>query len=199
MELSYCLLAVLLCWLCLDPAHTAKTSSSLDDWASRVQRSASHEEWAHAVKRSADFSRLFEEQDETAHIVDVQAYNRQMLAESRAKNRRLRERLLGTGMASAQSIEDSMAMVQTPLPIPGRYMVLFQEGTDDEMLDKTMAVMEQASVASDRRVRATDMVALRHIGKGFTATLNRKAVQLVSMVCLFFCLSVCFVVCLCNY
>lgn len=58
---------------------------------------------------------------------------------------------------------------------------MFQsDAAGDYLLDRTMAIMQKAHRQSKGRIRASDMHPLRHVGKGFTATLNSKAVELMA-------------------
>ena len=80
----------------------------------------------------------------------------------------------------SQSLKDTMQFGTHTKQIRGRYIVMLQDGTNDYTLDRTMAILSKANQDSNRKIRASDMHALRYAGKGFTATLNSKAVELVS-------------------
>ena len=66
-------------------------------------------------------------------------------------------------------------------PIPGRYLVLFKEEQNDNKLDSVIAVLESVNAESHGKVAAKDIEPLRHIGKGFTASLGQTAVEAVSI------------------
>ena len=180
--------------------HYSTAALPLDDWSSTVEKASSHKHWAHIVKRSSYFARYNSDNtpDDTSHIVNVQDYYRQVFDQGwaeddyRKKEKEL-YRLLSkleeaveqdypssSGRVSSQSSEGSVEFGVDTKPIKGRYIVMFQSGADDYVLDRTIAVMERANQQSNRKIRATDMHPLRHVGKGFTATLNAKAVELVS-------------------
>lgn len=172
---------------------------SLEDWSSNVEKASSHRHWAHIVKRSSYFARYNSDSapDDTLHIINVQDYYRQVFDQGWDDDEKTEKelyKLLGkleevveqkyhpnSGWVSSQSSKGSVEFGIATKPIKGRYIVMFQSGADDYMLDHTIAVMETANLQSNRKVRATDMHPLRHIGKAFTATLNAKAVELVSM------------------
>ena len=191
-------LAVLAVLLSLEQCFVL-SGAPLEDWANKVQKAASHKHWEHIVKRSAFSSRFSYDDvvDDTAHIVNVQDYYRTVLDEGWDEYKghedelfnllstleRMVDRTYNRGnldLVTSQSVQNALTFGVHTKPIKGRYMVMFQTGSDDSTIDKTMAVMEKASLVSDRKVRATDMTPLRHAGKGFIATLNRKAVDLVS-------------------
>lgn len=174
---------------------------NLEDWSSNVEKASSHRHWAHIVKRSTYYARYNSDSvpDDTLHIVNVQDYYRQVFDQGwddddyRHSEKEL-YKLLGkleevveqnyhpnSGRVSSQSSTGSMEFGVDTKPIKGRYIVMFQSGADDYVLDHTIAVMQRASQQSNRKIRATDMHPLRHVGKGFTATLNAKAVELVSV------------------
>lgn len=64
-------------------------------------------------------------------------------------------------------------------PIRGRYIVMFESDASDYVLDRTIEILERANVESGRRIRATDFSPIRHLRKGFVATMNAKTVGLV--------------------
>ena len=189
-----CEVTFLLClaYYCLPSA----TALPLEDWAGKVEKASSHNHWEHIVKRSVYRSQYEDSTDETAHIVNVQEYYRTVFSEgwdSYVDNERELFNLLNKlesivdqgyhgshGQVSSQGIDDAIEFGLHMKPIPGRYIVMFQSGAGDYTLDKTIAVMQRANLASNMKIRATDMTPLRFVGKGFTATFNKKAVELVS-------------------
>lgn len=170
----------------------------VDDWADGVEKATDHNHWEHIVKKRASVERHSEDhsEDDTSHIVNIQEYYRAVFDEGwedYEDNEQELFNLLGTlekivkqdtlsphAEATAQKLADVLEFGLHSKPIRGRYIVMFQEGSDDYMLDRTITVLKQANVDSDGRIRATDLHPLRYVGKGFTATLNRKAVDLVS-------------------
>lgn len=155
----------------------------------------SHEHWEHIVRRRS-IAALFEahdQEDETSHIVDIQEYYRKSLDQGWEDNEgelmrllklleRVEERKLVSDeeKASIQDETEHMLEIQVDSkPIKGRYIVMLQKSADDYTLDRTMEVLEKANRESNQRVRASDMVPLRHVGKGFVGTLNRKTLALV--------------------
>lgn len=65
-------------------------------------------------------------------------------------------------------------------PIPGRYLVMLKEDSSDDNLDRVVSVLQLVNTESQGKVAAKDIEPLRHIGKGFTASLGRTAVEAVS-------------------
>lgn len=176
--------------------HWCAAALPLDDWAGEIKKASSHEHWERIVKRSTFISRDDDSVDETAHIVNVQDYYRTVFSEgwdSYRDNERRLFNLLNTletvveqgyneqdrNRVNSQGVENAVEFGLHTKPIRGRYIVMFQSGADDYTLDRTIAVMQRANLASNMKIRATDMGALRYVGKGFTATLNGKAVELV--------------------
>lgn len=194
-----CEVAFLLCLL-HQSCVLGVSALPLNDWASGVEKAASHSHWEHVVRRSAYRARYYSDHivDDTAHIVNVQEYYRDVFDAGwdnyRDNERELFNMLNALENVVAQSYgetsHDDTVMSESmkhamefgihTKRIPGRYIVMFQSDADDYVLDRTMAVMKKANLDSHGRVRATDMHALRYAGKGFTATLNSNAVQLVS-------------------
>jgi len=156
---------------------------------------AKHARWERHVKRSASVERHRRSTgrryiDDTSHIVNVQEYYRTAFSEGwdEPKGEKEKYDLLNSLEAIIQeddryrdSIRDQSASqfgVHSK-PIKGRYLVMFQSNAGDYVLDKTIAILQRAHRSSRGRIRASDMHPLRHVGKGFAATLNYKAVKLV--------------------
>ena len=172
----------------------------LSDWVGNVEKASSHNHWEHMVRRSVYHARYnyHHEEDDTAHIVNVKEYYRNVFDQGWDNYRDNEEELFnmlnalekvvvqGYGRDSfenevrSQDLKQAMEFGIHTKPIRGRYIVMFQSNTDDYTLDRTMAIMSKANRESNMKVRASDMHPLRFAGKGFTATLNRKAVELVS-------------------
>ena len=128
----------------------------------------------------------------TSHIVNVQEYYRQVFNQGwddiNGKELDQLEKVVeqnynsNSDRVSSQSSNHSVNLkfrIYTK-PINGRYIVMFQSGADNYVLDRTINVMKRANEQSNQKIRATDMHPLRHVGKGFIATLNDEAVNLVS-------------------
>lgn len=163
------------------------------------EKAVSHEHWEHIVRRRSAMSRFDSrvEVDETSHIVNVQAYYRQVLEEDwpgyRDNERELFNLLHKLEAVSMQrhlsddqkaSIQEQTAQVLElgvhSKPIKGRFIVMFNANANDYVLDRTVEILQKANRDSKQRVRATDFSTLRNVGKGFIATLNSKSVDLVS-------------------
>ncbi len=190
----------LLCLLHQSCVLGGASALPLGEWVASVEKASNHRHWEHIVRRSAYHARYNSDHvvDDTAHIVNVQEYYQSIFSEGwdnyRDNEKELfnmlnalenvvaqgygRETLENT--VTSQDVKHAMEFGTHTKPIPGRYIVMFQAGTDDYTLDRTMAIMTKANRDSNRKVRASDMNALRYAGKGFTATLNSKAVELVS-------------------
>lgn len=170
---------------------------NVEDWVKSVDRAASHDHWAHIVKRSSFQARYTSNNraDDASHIVNVQDYYRAVFDEGwddykddeqelfnllGKLERIIEQRNHLSDEVTSQSAHRALEWGVHTKPIRGRYIVMFESGTDDYTLDRTMAVMEKANRDSRMKIRATDLRPLRYAGKGFTATLNMKAVGLVS-------------------
>ena len=157
-----------------------------------VEVTLRHATWERLVKRSASVERHRRSTgrryiDDTSHIVNVQDYYRSVFSEGWEEPKGEKEQydLLYSLEAIIQD-EDRGNSESTSLgvhskPIKGRYLVMFQSKADDYVLDKTMAILQKAHRSSRGRIRASDLHPLRHVGKGFAATLNYKAVKLVGL------------------
>ena len=64
--------------------------------------------------------------------------------------------------------------------IPARYMVMFQSRATLDHLTRTVAVLEDVTRSSGRKIRATDFTIYEHAAKGFSVTLNIAALEVVS-------------------
>lgn len=188
--MSWSWILTLLALLCVNAAHAG--------YALPVEkRAASHEHWEHIAKRSVEAARLDDSyEDDTAHIVNIQDYYRQVFhggwEDYRDREQELVEELhylqnavdQGRKLTSSEriQIQEETARLNTyQKRIQGRYIVLFHPATDDYVLDRTVEILQKANRESNQRLRATDISTLRHIRKGFTATLNSKTVQLVGL------------------
>ena len=172
------------------------------------ERAESHDNWERIVKRTAETWRDENYEDDAAHIVNVQDYYRHVFQEGwdqpvTIQENSAREQLIDllhmlqeadaqgkvlTDTEKALIREEAVTLASQGgstnignlhKKVRGRYIVMFQESADDYVLDRTIEILQQAHQASDQRVRVTDVSPFSHIGKGFTATLNSKAVELV--------------------
>ena len=180
--------SVAVCVLCLQQWCVDSLSSPVEDRAGKVRKASSHSHWEHLVRKTtrlALHNSANLQDDDTAHILDVQDYYRTQLSQGWDNHASPEDRATIQGnLATIQSLSPPATehgSSSHTKPIKGRYIVMLQSGTDDSTLDKTMAMLRKANRLSKERVRATDMSPLRHVGKGFTATLNKKAVELVSV------------------
>ena len=177
------------------------------DWIESVEKADNHRHWERIVKRRASLEPWFfspQDEDDTSHIVNVQDYYRSVFAQGWADLEKKKKQLYDflnaittivqqdyvyTNGGNTDNIQDGVVDVLEmgvyTKPIRGRYLVMFQtDDSDDYLLDRTMKVLEKANYESRGRVRASDMHPLRHVGKGFTATLNSKALGLVCVPCM---------------
>ena len=63
--------------------------------------------------------------------------------------------------------------------VPGRYLVLLKEDASDDKLDHLISILQSVNAENNGRIAARDIEPLRHIGKGFTASLGNTAVEAV--------------------
>lgn len=171
--------------LCLLLVHSgAKAEAAPIEFEGKA---TNQEDWEHLVTWRSANARFERDVDDTAHIVDFQEYYRNVFEqeweEFEEKERELVNKLATLQGATIQG--EGTHTVEIGLntkPIKGRYIVMFQSDADDYVLDRTIEILEKANRESEQRVRATDIHALRNIGKGFTGTLNQKTVNLVSVI-----------------
>ena len=159
-------------------------------------RAGSHEHWERIVRRSVDWHDPNYE-DDTQHIVNVQEYYRYVLDEQEWEDEdRERTQELARlmhyffdhiGGQQDQAVDQATAQEGRHVgdrdiqkPIPGRYIVMLDSSADVETLDRTVAVLQRANAESEGRIRAEHIRSIRNLGVGFTATMNSKAVELVS-------------------
>ena len=193
-------LALLFVWGTLG---TCFTSGSLREGEEDVH----HGIWEREIKKSAErASAMIEFADLSSHLLDdVKAYYRIMLDSSSASEESeiidLNPEPVETPRFYFQSGSPSNRYWIDPAPpfnpkplhaaptrddaglqikIPARYMVMFQGRATKDHLTRTIAVMEEVTRISDRKIRATDFTPYEHVAKGFTATLNSAALIAVS-------------------
>ena len=173
------------------------------------EKAESHDQWERTVRQTAETAwyddNLF--QDDAAHIVNLQEYYRRIFeegwdepvsAQEIGERNQLVQLLHAVQAAAAQGkvltdaektrvTEEALRLVYPSVgvaknlykKIRGRYIVMLQSTADDYTLDRTIEILQEAHRTSEHRVRVQDMTPFRHIGKGFTATMNSKAVELV--------------------
>jgi hypothetical protein len=166
------------------PSATERLKRAADDlWEELTEgggRASDHEHWERIVRRSSLewYDPYYE--DDTQHIVDVQDYYRYVLEQDWYAEPQ--QDLLASNWGGDQAriqVEDDYIHMEKP--IPGRYIVLLDSTADVETLDKTVAVLQRAHTESEGRIRAEHITPIRNLGVGFMATMNSKAVELVSM------------------
>ena len=153
--------------------------------ARRLKLLREHEQWEQLVKKRVDSfksGRVVAEgvNDETAHIQDIQSYYRETLDSNDGW-------VDGTGVAKAelkmQSSDDEGALNAKSSfrqkTIEGRYIVNLAPGSSDRVLERMTHILEQATAATRQSLRADHIEPFQHVGKGFTATLNKNMVELV--------------------
>ena len=147
-------------------------------------KAENHDHWERIVRRSARGWRDPSYRDDTEHIVDVQEYYRDVLAnnwDDAEELARLMQPLSGYGSRAQVQNAEVHAMMEVTKPIPGRYIVMLQSHADDYILDRTLAILQQAHTESEGRIRADHITPMTNM-QGFTGTLNSKTVELVSRV-----------------
>lgn len=197
---------MLICFLQCFCTATEGSPRPLEDWIGSVEKAYNHRHWERIVKRRAFHERRFssrQDRDDTSHIVNIQDYYRSVFAqgwdETKTNEKELYDLLSaltavveqenvysngGNAASIQESAVEALELGARSKPIRGRYIVMFQSNdADDYLLDRTMKVLERAHYESKGRIRASDMHPLRNVGKGFTATLNSKALDLVCVPC----------------
>ena len=160
-----------------------------------IGKAENHDHWERIVRRSArDWYDPYYS-DDALHIVNVQAYYRQVLEEEEwsydtqpeQELARLMNPFYDGGRARVQD-GDSVEAGDVQKRIPGRYIVMLDSSADGYTLDRTIAILQHAHTESEGRIRADHITPMRSIGIGFTATMNSKTVELVrEMACTCLC------------
>ena len=148
-----------------------------------VGKADNHEHWERIVRRSASWYDPYYT-DDTQHIVNVQEYYRQVLDEQDWNDPEEElARLMGPFFdGSKVNVQNGGGKdIDVQKPIPGRYIVMLDSSADGDMLDRTIAVLQRAHIESEGRIRADHITPMRSLGVGFTATMNSKTVDLVSL------------------
>ena len=70
----------------------------------------------------------------------------------------------------------------TQFPVTGRYIVMLNKDVSDWHLSETIRIMEEANDNSNGRVVAKHFKPIRTLMKGFTATIGKKMLSIVSSV-----------------
>ena len=161
-----------------------------------------HGIWERKVKKSVE--RTSEFADTSSLLDDVKAYYRVLLDTNFATEESENEGLDADSVESPNYFHPSnrywinAAPPFNPKPlhtgddsdlqarIPARYMVMFQSRATMDHLTRTVAVMEEVTRASGRKIRATDFTVYQHVTNEFIATLNNAALEVVST-CTFVC------------
>ena len=138
-----------------------------------------HDHWERIVRRSVNWYDPNYE-DDASHIVNVQEYYRQVLEDQdwRSPEEELAGLMHTSHFANAQNKGAYVKEMQKP--IPGRYIVMLDPSASVALLDRTIAILQQAHRESEGRIRADHITPMRNLGVGFTATMNSKTVELVS-------------------
>lgn len=149
------------------------------------RKAESHEHWERIVRRSTYWYSPFYS-DDTQHIVNVQEYYRQVLENDWSDPREVelahlmrQWNSMDMNAARVQSQGQAYSMREEQKPIRGRYIVMLSSAADEHVLDRTIALLQQAHVESEGRIRTDHITPMRHLGLGFTATMNSKTVELI--------------------
>ena len=159
-----------------------------------------HRIWERKIKKSAE--RASEFADTSSLLDDVQAYYRIMLSTDFASKESENNPFIDLGAGSVELpsyFSPSNRYWINPAPpfnpkpvhrgngedglqarIPARYMVMFQSRATRDHLTRTVAVMEEVTRTSGRKIRATDFTIYQQVS-GFAATLNNAALDAVSI------------------
>ena len=155
------------------------------------------EHWEGILKRTIDSLKddgIYT--DDAAHIVDVQSYYRQIFAEGwdelgkEQSPTQLLHEITSDGRTltneQRQAVTTRVAYSNLRKPIPGRYIVMFHKEVDtNDVLDRTIDKLLQLHWISNQHVRVADISPFRNVRKGFIATMNSRAVELVSGIILY--------------
>ena len=142
-----------------------------------------HDHWERIVRRSVSWYDPYYT-DDTQHIVNVQAYYRHVLEEQDWNDPEEElARLMGPFYdGSRVNVQNGGGKdMDLQKPIPGRYIVMLDSSADEQVLDRTIAVLQRADFESEGRIRADHITPMKSLGVGFTATMNSKTVELVRL------------------
>ena len=110
--------------------------------------------------------------EETAHIQDVQRYYREVFEGE--------EGWYNPALESSANLERRpQHYKRREKKIKSRYIVSFAQTSKDEDLDRLVRTIKRVTAKSKLRLRADHIEIFRRAGRGFTATLNSKMVELV--------------------
>lgn len=176
MDLSYVL--VVLGALCGLLSGEKVKRLAIEQWESIVKRTT--DSWKDDVDGSYS--------DDATRGVDLQQYYRQIFEGGWDEPRP--EQLLTKFLH--EIAEDGRALTNEQLQavtnrvtrskkIPGRYIVMFHEAADSDVVDRAIVKLQELHWISNQKVRAADVSPFMLAGKGFIATLNNRAVELVSI------------------
>ena len=116
--------------------------------------------------------------DETAHIQDIKSYYREAFDSSEGwidvTSRHKAE-------VEAQSTDDADEKISVrQKTIEGRYIVNLAQASTSQVLDRMVHILKKATRDTKQVLRADHIDTFLHAGKGFTATMNKNMVELVS-------------------
>ena len=172
-----------------------------------LEEDVHHGIWEREIKMSAERAATMEEYpDSSSHLLDdIKAYYRIMLDPSSASEEAENSQIIDVEDNSMEPpiyfqsggnrywISPAPPFNTKPLhvaptrddsdlqmKIPARYMVMFQSRATKDHLRRTVAVMQEVTQTSRRKIRATDFTTYEHVAKGFTVTLNNAGLLAVS-------------------
>lgn len=146
----------------------------------KLRRTVSLSEWEESVISAASHggSRAKRGTEPEDAIADVQEHYRNAFKElEKATSTAAEYKRQGTGMASVQSHHTIGDIAE---PVYGRYIVTLDDSLSNRDLYHTIAILEDAYTNSKGHLVAKHIKPFHTIGKGFTATLGRKVIALVS-------------------
>ena len=163
--------------LCLIVLSALSLSSAVSLERDSRDVADSHDHWEHIVRRSVENWPVHRKRypvEYEPEIVNVQSYYKNVL---------LTEDWDSEDYATHDTASTQVLKRDQQKAIPGRYIVMFSPEARDHHLDRTMELLRYADEKSRRNrwdLRAADFDPIRHVGKGFTATLSSNVVRIVS-------------------
>ena len=165
-------------YLCLIVLSALSLSSAVSLERDRRDVADSHDHWEHIVRRSVENWPVHRKRypvEYEPEIVNLQSYYKNVLLNEGWEEEAAHSH---HETASTQVLKRDQQKA-----IPGRYIVMFTPEAGDHHLDRTMELLRYADEKSRRNqwdLRAADFDPIRHVGKGFTATLSSNVVRIVS-------------------
>ena len=152
------------------------------------RRVSKQDQWEQLVMRTVDNfgpGRVLAEGlgDETAHIQDIQTYYSEVFDSNDGWVQGGPGAKTNVKAQSLEGVDDTKSKVLQKA-IEGRYIVNLDATSTDHVLDRMVHVLKLATSATKQGLRADHIGTFRHTGKGFTATLNKNMVELVSSECI---------------